>query len=129
MQNKSTEKFPSGFLMVSCHYESAHLIRWWHTLAQWVLCLMFHYISKDFPCHLAVDMDNKISFFFFFWEYLNYLQIFLEPRRNKNMRWANIHIYFQIFFLNRYSFCLFQEKRRHHRTNAIQRLQRKSKGL
>lgn len=65
MQNKSTEKFPSGFLMVSCHYESAHLIRWWHTLAQWVLCLMFHYISKDFPCHLAVDMDNKNSFFFF----------------------------------------------------------------
>lgn len=49
--------------MVYCHYESAHLIRWWLMLAQWVLCVMFHYISEDFPCHLAVDTDNKSSAF------------------------------------------------------------------
>lgn len=45
--------------MVACHFESAHLIRWWLALAQWVLRVMFQYISKYFPCHLAVGTDNK----------------------------------------------------------------------
>jgi len=94
--------------MASCHCESAYLIRCWLTLAQWVLCLMFHYIPKDFPCHPAVDTDNKSSAFLK--TILNYLQIFLEPLRSVGTRiWVKIQIYFHVFSLNRCTFCLFPE--------------------
>lgn len=59
MQNKSTEKFSACILMLFCHYESTHLIRWWLS----GFYVLFH-ISKDFPWHLAVDRDNISSAFF-----------------------------------------------------------------